>query len=934
MSLQLLRQRFSDLKKEIRSLTWGDVPRFFVWLAKILVSRNSLVAIRITLTSLAINICVFFAVMRDRTVCYIAIMEYLIHTIAASHSHVGSVFRGGLVMAVAGLIGSVLALVSLAMADGSGIALYFIMLVCCFIIAVIRLNPHLTPMGILANFMYGATLIFTVKTSPARAWFVIYPTLLSAVWAGAAAALAGLCLFPTLARTQLRLNVSRNLTRSADTLQRIASFVLSEDSNKEMGIFTAVEDCHAIHTSLLYTRTFVPLLPFEPDILHPFREESSKLWEELIKDIDQLVIYIEAVAGILRRERLISKGSLYILTNGSMNTLKDYFDHLCRMLRSLAESVSRGRDPSQLERLPEDLRHNMNTEIAKIFEQFWTSRHSISTHQLPSSLESVSVIFFSFSLRNFDDAVAKIFQDVDGIYRKRQERGNIWKNLFSWLEIVWEPIDVYKRSPKLLRDTDNLKFLFRQVLSVAIIIAPSILVAGVSKADYNFTQHYNAVSAYIMVIIIYMRGVELTWYRLLLYCLTTVISSALAYAATMFAGKDPYILTLWMGLWIYAALVPTLYFPSYIIADLGFVFAQFFTISCQYGNHFTFLYPASRTISVFAGCFVVGMVSAIFWPYKSSKDCQQTLISIMENEKHLFSSFIDHFILCNQQVSTEGWTVPEEITNKLNTVEGQLTKLRTMTNLDPSIGLAHPSMLKMLQAVSSIFRRMICLRVVLSSKPELTGKYLTTVWDAYLSRMTEQYELLKSCTEDVFDSVARRFALKSTKRGNTSEIEESHERLFYAYENLFSEFKKLRMHLIEDMSNSGITNGSGNKLSDTSWQSKEFPLHPDDAVRHLTFLYSLFQVLDTMDNIVLVGISLKPGTDHPRLEKRISQSIRNSKEISDGAVSNSLFGSEIQEDSSLDGEEREEVSVRPESSVYEDAGEERRLTLEMGYYKV
>ncbi|GJD07147.1 hypothetical protein Gasu2_15250 [Galdieria sulphuraria] len=591
--------------------------------------------------------------MRDRTVCYIAIMEYLIHTIAASHSHVGSVFRGGLVMAVAGLIGSVLAIVSLAMADGSGVALYFIMLVCCFLIAIIRLNPHLTPLGILANFMYGATLIFCVKTSPSRAWFVVYPTLLSAVWSGVAAALAGLLIFPKLARTQLRSNVVQNLNRSADTLERISSFVLSEDSDKENVTFTAVEDCYAIHASLLYTRTFVPLIPFEPDILHPFREEPSKLWETLIKDVDQLVLYIEAVSGILRRERLISKGSLHMLTNGSLDTLKDYFNHLCKLVTSLAECLKVGKDPSQLERLPIDLRSDMNNEVANIFKQFWINSHSRSTRQLPSSLESVSLIFFSFSLRTFDDAIAKISEDIQELYRKRQERSNIWKNLFSWLEIVWEPIEVFKRSPQLLRDVDNLKFLFRQVLSVAIIIVPSILVAGVSKADYNFTQDYNAVSAYIMVIIIYMRGVELTWYRLLLYCLTTVISSALAYAATVFAGEDPYILTLWMGLWIYAALVPTLYFPSYIIADLGFVFAQFFTISCQYGTNFTFVYPASRVVSVFAGCFVVGLVSATFWPFKASKDCQKTLIDIMEKEKQLFNDFVDHFFLCNQQVSTE-----------------------------------------------------------------------------------------------------------------------------------------------------------------------------------------------------------------------------------------------------------------------------------------
>ncbi|GJQ08866.1 hypothetical protein GpartN1_g657.t1 [Galdieria partita] len=932
MNKQVLKGLLTRVCEETRAISWRDVPRFLIWLGKILISRNSLIAIRITLVSLAINICVFFAVMRDRTVCYIAIMEYLIHTVAASHSHVGSVFRGGLVMAVAGLIGSVLALVSLAMADGSGIALYFIMLVCCFLIAVIRLNPHLTPMGILVNFMYGATLIFTVKTSPSRAWFVIYPTLLSAVWSGAAAALAGLCIFPKLARTQLRLNVAQNLSRSADILERIASFVLNAESKKENLSFTAVEDCYAIHTSLLYTRTFVPLIPFEPDILHPFREESSILWDTLIKDVDQLVVYIEAVAGILRRQRVVSKGSFQMLTNGSVDTLKDYCDHLCKLLRSLAECLKTGSDPSQLEKLPNDLRYYINKEIANIFEQFWTNSYSRSTRQLPSSLESVSVIFFSYSLRTFDDGVSKIFEDIQGIYRKRQERGNIWKNLFSWLEIIWEPVEVYKRSPQLLRDTDNLKFLFRQVLSVAIIIVPSILVAGVSEADYNFTQDYNAVSAYIMVIIIYMRGVELTWYRLLFYCLTTVISSALAYAATMFAGEDPYILTLWMGLWIYAALVPTLYFPSYIIADLGFVFGQFFTVSCQYGNNFTFVYPASRVVSVFAGCFVVGVVSAVFWPFEASKDCQKTLVDIMDKEKQLFCDFIDHFVLCNQQASTEGWTPTIEVAERLNLIEGQLTKLRTVTNLDPSIGFTHPSLPKMLQAVSSIFRRLVCMKVALSSKPELTGKYLTTVWNKYLSHMNEQYELLKSSTTDVFDSISKRLALKSSHRGDTSEIEESHERLFYAYENLFGEFRKLRIYLIEEVSNFGIRKSLDNLSELTLWDN-QFPLHPDDAVRHLTFLYSLFQVLDTIDNIVLVGISLKPGIESPRVWNSISQSIRNSIEPSDRALSHQGSTSEGYDDGSVNREERR-VSFRQDSSVFEDIREEKKLTLEMGYYKV
>eukprot|EP00871_Galdieria_phlegrea_P005977 jgi/Galph1/867/GphlegSOOS_G5608.1 len=858
--------------------------------------------------------------MREKTVCYIAIMEYLTHTIASSHSHVGSVFRGGLVMSVAGLIGSVLALISLAMADGSGIALYFIMLVCCFIIAIIRLNPHLTPMGILANFMYGAALIFAVKTTPSRAWFVVYPTLLSAVWAGLAAAVSSIVLFPKLARTQLKDNVAQNLQRTGETLQNISSYLLG-DREGQTETFTAVEDCHAIHMSLLYTRTL-------------------ELWQTIINDVDQLVLYVEAIAGILRRERSFSKDSLLVFAGESASTLKEYFDCLCKDMYSLADTVRKQNEPFMTDEIADDYRQKMNSEIAKVFQRFWVSSYSLHTEQLPSSLESVSVIFLSFSLRTLNDGISKISEDLIEMYNEKQKRSSIWKNWFSWLEILVEPLEVYRRVPQLLRDKDNLKFLFRQVLSIAIIIVPSILVAGVSEADYHFTQNYNAVSAYIMVIIIYMRGIELTWYRLILYCITTVISSALAYAATMFASDDPYILTLWMGSWIYAALVPTLYFPAYIIADLGFVFGLFFTISCQYGSNFTFVYPASRVVSVFAGCFVVGVVSATCWPYKAFEDCRKTLSTVLEKEVELFCSLIEHFQQMNQQSSSEGGALMEQVKDQFSFIGGQLTKVRTMTNLDPSIGLTHPSIPKVLNAASAIFRRLICLRVILNTKPELTGIYRTTVWENYLCHMVQEYQMLETTCSELFHAIINRFQTKSSQRGDTSEIGRCHENFFYAHQNLFGEFRKLRMRLISNMnrlhhavpSNNLSTGPSKNE---SIWKDEHFPLHSDDAIRHLAFLYCLFQVLDATDNLFLAVISLKPAKEVHEIKRSISQSIRNSKEISNDRFRelNDDFQTSYDPDHSSLPEQRSH-SLRQESSIYDSTHEEQKVTLEMGYYRV
>ncbi|GJD10258.1 hypothetical protein Gasu2_44600 [Galdieria sulphuraria] len=393
-------------------------------------------------------------------------------------------------------------------------------------------------------------------------------------------------------------------------------------------------------------------------------------------------------------------------------------------------------------------------------------------------------------------------------------------------------------------------------------------------------ETYNALAAMIMVIIMFMRGIELTLFRIVLYCASTIVSSALAYAATVFAGHNPYILSVWLGLWTFVVANFAVRYPPYLVVCLAFIFSEYFIISCQYWlPKFTFVYPASRTISVFAGCGITGIIALVLWPHRAAEEVRKTLIEVASTERQIFRHIVSIFLEINKAPLKTAFQVNEETSQSMNKIKSLLGRVRATLKADPSLSVAHDSLPKMLESLSSMYRRFIHLFAVISSKPALTGEFSDSIWRAYLCHLEPEFTNVMDAVDSGYETVIQHFSVRRKERPPPARILLARENFLQCRKLLLLNYQHLRLKIIQNWrakmwafakSHSpeewnDITSVIDNVKTDQGYESKisdEFingppELKPDDNVRNLSFIYSLLLFFESFDTFLQEGFTLK-----------------------------------------------------------------------------
>ncbi|KAK4529527.1 hypothetical protein CCYA_CCYA01G0384 [Cyanidiococcus yangmingshanensis] len=731
--------------------------RALLFVLRLLISEKSKNALRVALVCAAVTVTIFFAVLRSRLECYTNILAYVALVIIAQHPHIGAVLRAGVILSLASLIATIFALVGLAMADKSAAALYFICLVLATIATILRTdtNPISLGMGITINFLFGAVFILYVKTPPSEAWNRTYPTLLSGLFASVAALLGAILIFPKSARRALRRGLAQSLRETGELLLDLRETLLTPVKERQFSIsiesemggpdfaHDALAKVQALRAAFSQHRMMLSYMPFEPNLWPPWQCEPDQAWGRLLNTAEDFLFQVDAIVCVFANEQAFLSEALSKLFSDSIQALIDYLEAAQKSALKLSECIQvypRHFDTEVA--LTSTMRTELNRVIARARHRRWRElqfEDRESDVNPTTAYEFASLMFVAYNVRALQRSIESLQGSVAALLAERRRlRYAPIANLFRWIPIIVKaPIQSWMKTHVLLRNPDNLKFLIKYILCVAIILFPTLFVSQFSYQVYSFLQHDNAISAYIIVTILFMRGVEMTLFRVFLYFTVTFASCALAYALTVMAPTDPYVIDMWIGVWTWGALLVASIDPAYIVATFPFLLAQYFIIGCQFGLGFTFVYAASRAVSVSCGCFVVAAVSVLLWPYRSEEEVRELLSRIFKSIIQMLVETTEAFVQMNKEGSKATWE--EHGGANVESTIRQTETLITVTNLrmvlDITPNYRKTSLPQGVGWVSLLMRRFLLLRQVVRASPQIRGSYSTTAYEVFLKHL-------------------------------------------------------------------------------------------------------------------------------------------------------------------------------------------------------
>ncbi|GJQ09634.1 hypothetical protein GpartN1_g1425.t1 [Galdieria partita] len=854
---------------------WRKFQRFIL-------SLNTHFAFRVSISTAGLSSLVFVEILRGFVVCYIAVFIFFAQAVISPHPYVGSVNRGCLSLLFAGLVSCLCSLICISAASGNAYALYFLFIVFSLWIALLRLVPELTPMGIFANLMFAIQVLLAIKVPTNQSWSAVYPTLVSVCLASGSACVAALFIFPKSAKRELECSLQQILFRTWDILSLLGKYIWSEESSEIPS--RIIEESQNLQKTLYFCQILIDYLPFEPCLVPPWRAEPIDEWRILADKVDDVLVNLEAFSGVIRRGYGITPNSFRHLYGSNPSSFQDRFEEICDEIKCLATEVKLGHHSSSC-----SIHFNLREQIAKdslvLLRRYWRNDRIFDRDSFPQAFEAISMLFFSLGLRSLQRCIEDVHISICDLEKKRTEyKFAPMRNWLSWVEKLLHPFMNFKRLFGMITDQNNFKFLFKHTLTIAIVGFPIIFAAQFSAAEQHFMETYNALAAMIMVIIMFMRGIELTVFRIVLYCASTVVSSALAYAATVFAGHNPYVLSVWLGIWTFVVSNFAVRYPSYLVVCLAFIFSEYFIISCQYWlPKFTFVYPASRTISVFAGCGITGVVALLVWPYRAADEVRKTLIQVALIEKQVFRQTVSTFLKINKAPLKTAYQVDEETSQCMNKIKLHLGRVRATLKSDPSLSVAHDSLPKMLEALSSIYRRLIHLLAVISSKPALTGEFSDSIWRAYLCHLEPEFENVIDAVDSGYETVIQHFGIRRKERPPPARILLARENFLQCRKLLLLNYQQLRLKIIQNWrakmwafakshsleewndvttvkDDANTVQSQGNTISDEFINGPQ-ELKPDDNVRNLSFIYSLLLFFESFDTFLQQGLTLKNAAE-------------------------------------------------------------------------
>jgi len=847
---------------------WQRIQRF-------LLSKNTHFALRVSVSTAGLSSLVFVQTLRGFVVCYIAVFIFFAQAVISPHPYIGSVLRGSLSLLFAGLISGCCSLICIAAASGNAYALYFLFVVFSLLIALLRLQPELTPMGIFTNLMFAIQVLLAIKVPTSQSWNAVYPTWVSVCLASGTACIAALFIFPRSAKKELENTLQHILLKSSNILLILGKYIWSNESSDVPS--EVIEECQNLQKTLYFCQSLITYLPFEPCIIPPWRAEPNDHWYFLADKVGDILVNLEAFSGVIRRGYGITPSSFHRFY-GSNSTP---FEKICEEIKCLATEVKNGYHSSSCN-IDFHLREQIAKESLILLRRYWRNDRIFDRDSFPDAFEAISMLFFSLGLRSLQRCIENTHSSICELEKKRTElKFAPLRNWLGWIEKLLRPFGNYRRLFGMIIDKNNFKFLFKHTLAIALVAFPIIFVAEFSLAEYHFMEKYNALAAMIMVIIMFMRGIELTVFRIVLYCVSTVVSSALAYAATVFAGHNPYVLSVWLGGWTFIVSNFAVRFPPYLVVCLAFIFSEYFIVSCQYWlPKFTFLYSASRTLSVFAGCGITGFIALVLWPYRAADDVRNTLIQVASIEKQVFRKIVTTFLEVNRVPLKTAFQPSEDFSQSMNNIRLLLDRVRVALRADPSLSVTHDSLPKMLESLSSIYRRLVHLLAVLSSHPALTGAFSDSIWRAYLCHLEPEFINLLDAVDSGFDTVLHHFGIRRKERPPPARILLARENFLQCRKLLLLNYQHLRLKIIQnwrekmwnfaknhslDEWNDMISVVDNSRDADARVEngiSEDFingppELKPDDNVRNLSFIYSLLLFFESFDSFLQQGLELK-----------------------------------------------------------------------------
>eukprot|EP00871_Galdieria_phlegrea_P002198 jgi/Galph1/297/GphlegSOOS_G5082.1 len=922
----------------------NTLQRYWEPLRQIFKSPQFRKSLRIAVASAGGNIFVFYSIFSDYLECFLGIYIYLVLVIVSQSDQVGGVIQAGIRYCYIASISSLLAIIAVGIAQGSGVGLYFVTLVEFFLVSLLRLDPKVRGYGISTFFLLGPTLMESVGLHLSECWQTIYATLLSAILASFIGILSSLIIFPETLKSTLRRRVSFISSQMEQIIVALDSqlFVISSDAapkSKEalsyvepttkVQFITPVDKkqtpeflskCHSLWQRLWKSllvlfddptlrplsvalddgdgtrrklgemsanirdmKRFVDFLIYEPTVLPPWQCEPRDKWMPILVQFEQLIAHLESLNEVVRRHECFSAEYLSENFRIPTDSMRQAFLQIKERLHHLNESFRQRRfgDSDDLDFNSEVFFKKIYEEFAEVRQQMWKSDVFYEEKIVDNTFRYAALAFIVFELRAAHENVnslEKAMKSFCDLYH--QLRFSFWKNWTTMLNEMLLPFRGYLKVWSLMKDPENVKYIAKFMLAIAIIEFPPMFVAQFSRSAKDFMRNENDIYVLIYVAILFWQSKELSVFRSILYCVITFASSALAYAATAFTPHHVYGLTLWLFLWTFVGLLIGTSFPAYIMGTFPLALAQYGIISCDYGKY-TFTYVASRTVCVCIACGIVFTFSVFIWPYSVALKCRKMLSGALrlvgKLTKAEVAAFQKTFVPQEQHngsdegvVSSNNDTPSSESdredavrvgleTNKterkqtIQSVLGTLLGVRMLVTVELTPNYRRSSIPTLVDVIGFCVRRGKVLSDILDMNPLYSDGYSSSMYPVFTNLM-QGVESCQQHMEEILSFCSHYIVPPSKKREDTKELKELWEKLredkrfiLFQYisgrQRLFLRWREQRMEKLQQ-----------NNFDD--------PIrHPfvciDDSFRFHAWLYAYLDVVDGVEVILQTVLRMR-----------------------------------------------------------------------------
>ncbi|EME26540.1 uncharacterized protein Gasu_58630 [Galdieria sulphuraria] len=731
-------------------------------------------SLRITIAAAAGNLFVFYSVFHNYIECFLGIYIYLVLVIVAQCEQLGGVIQAAIRFSYIAGLASVLAIIALGIAQGSGVALYFVALVEFFLVSLLRLDPKVRGYGISIFFLLGPTLMESVGLHLSQCWQTIYATLLSAVLAGVIAVIATVFIFPETIRSKLRSAIRNMSCQVEDIIQSLDTKLFTTPSYKPIrndvtsyiepttnidaitpmdkkqtpsflqeaphillqlwrslaAVFDdptlrplsvaldngdfILKKCAIINATIRNSMRLCNFLYYEPTFFPPWQCEPRENWMPILQQWQQLVAHLESLNQVVRRNECFHTEYLSESFGIPVSSIRDallYVKERMHQLKSF-HSVSSSVQ-SHSEQVANHLFERIYEEFAKVREQMWKSEIFYEEKAVDHTFRYSALAFLVVELRATHEslhALEDAMQSFSIAYH--EQRFSIAKNWLPMLDEFLLPFRGYTSVPVLIKDKDNFQYIIKFMLALAIIEFPPLFVAQFSDSAKSFMRNENDIYVLIYVAILFWQSKELSVFRSLLYFSITFVASALAYAATVFTPNHIYGLTLWLALWTFIGLLVGTCYPAYIMGTFPLALAQFGIISCDY-NKYSFTYVASRTVCVCIACGVVFVFSTLIWPYSVALKCRKMLSNGLTQLGQLSQLEWQAF----ECVFMGHHSTPSLVKQKMHSIAGILSGVRMLVQVELTPNYRRSSIPTLVDVIGFCLRRYRIVTEIVDMKP-------------------------------------------------------------------------------------------------------------------------------------------------------------------------------------------------------------------------